>query len=126
MSLHQVTKQVLFSEPLTGDALKLIRAIYSTYINNDKDLFMSIKVSAIYRVLRLEDSEEAFSYIQQLFTEINEPVMVRDFKYRAKIYPMRFLFFCDYSFDGEDIEIEINEEFLHAEKEYMISPFLSS
>lgn len=124
MSLHEIIKQKLLQEPFDNDALKLARAIYNTYLENDKDLFMDIKIKTILNLLKLHSSKEALKYIRFLLEELNEPLCVTNFKYYANVYPMRFVVFCSYKIKDETIEIELNEEFLHVEANYMLDPFL--
>ena len=126
MVLHQIKKQKLLFEPFSSDALKLARAIYNTYLENDKDFFMEIKISTIAKLLNLHQGKKATEYIRYLLEELNEPLCVRDFKYFAKIYNMRFIYFCTYTIKDEMIEIELSEEFLYVEAEYMLDPFLKS
>jgi hypothetical protein len=111
----------VFSE----DALKLARAIYNTYIENDKDLYMEIHIKKIKALLKIEiyDSKR---YITYLFEEINEPIGVRNFKYYADEYQIRFLVFCSYEIVDEIVKIYLSEEFLYAEKIYMIDNFLTN
>ena len=124
MSLHEIIKQKLLQEPFDADALKLARAIYNTYLENDKELFMEIKIKNILNLLKLQSSKESLKYIRYLFEELNEPLCVTNFKFYAKTYPMRFVVFCNYTIKEETIEIELNEEFLHVEEAYMLDPFL--
>ncbi len=126
MSLHKIIKQKLLYEPFSEDALKLARAIYNTYIENDEDLYMEIKIETILNIFHFQTSVGAINYIKYLLEELNEPLCVKDFKYYAKTYPMRFVVFCTYTINEETIEIELNEEFLHVESEYMLDPFLKS
>jgi hypothetical protein len=126
MSLHEIKKQKLLEEPFDADALKLARAIYNTYLENDKELFMEIKIKKILNLLKLQSSNKALKYIRYLFEELNEPLCVTDFKFYAKTYPMRFVVFCKYKINDETIEIELNEEFLHVEEFYMTDPFLKA
>lgn len=126
MSLHTIEKQQLLYEPISQDALKLARAIYNTYIENDKDLFMEIKIKTIFNLLNLQSGVKALSYVKHLLEELNEPLCVKNFKYYADTYKMRFVVFCSYHIKDETIEIELNDEFLHVEEEYMLDPFLKS
>nr|MDA3907657.1 hypothetical protein [Sulfurimonas sp.] len=96
MSLHEIKKQKLLQEPFDNDALKLARAIYNTYLENDKEFFMEIKIKNIFNLLKLQSSKEVLKYIRFLFEELNEPLCVKNFKYYAKTYPMRFVVFCSY------------------------------
>jgi hypothetical protein len=124
MSLHEIKKQQLLQEPFDADALKLARAIYNTYLENDEDFFMEIRIKTIFNLLKLQSSKEAIKYVRFLFEELNEPLCVKNFKYYANTYPMRFVVFCAYKIKEETIEIELSEEFLHVEDEYMLDPFL--
>jgi hypothetical protein len=126
MSLHEIKKQKLLQEPFDADALKLVRAIYNTYLENNKDLFMKIKIKNILNLLKLQSSKESLKYIRYLFEELNEPLCVTNFKFYAKTYPMRLVVFCNYKINDDIIEIELNEEFLHVEEFYMLDPFLKA
>ncbi|MBU1989290.1 hypothetical protein KJ691_00950 [bacterium] len=125
MSLHTITKQKLLSEPFSYEALRLARAIYNTYVNLDKELSMEIKIKSVENLLKLDSGVDTVSYIKKLFEELNEPLAVRDFKFYAQVYPIRFITFCRYTIKDTLIEIELSEEFLHAESEYMLEPFLT-
>jgi hypothetical protein len=126
MSLHEIKKQKLLQEPFDADALKLVRAIYNTYLENNKDLFMKIKIKNILNLLKLQSSKESLKYIRYLFEELNEPLCVTNFKFYAKTYPMRLVVFCNYKINDDIIEIELNEEFLYVEEFYMLDPFLKA
>ncbi|MFT7005017.1 MAG: hypothetical protein ACJAWW_002383 [Sulfurimonas sp.] len=126
MSLNDIDKQKLLQEPYDEDTLKLARAIYNTYMQNDKDIHMEIKIENILKLLKLRQSKKAISYIKYLFEELNEPLCVKNFKFFAKIHPLRFVVFCNYVIKDEIIEIELSEEFLHVEQEYMLDSFLKS
>ncbi|WP_373035053.1 hypothetical protein [Sulfurimonas sp.] len=124
MILHEITKKKLLQEPLSADALRLARAIYNTYLENDKELFMEIKIKNIFNLLKLQSSKEALKYVRYLLEELNEPLCVTNFKFYAKTYPMRFVVFCNYKIKEETMEIELSEEFLQVEEFYMLDPFL--
>ena len=125
MKIHTITKQKILSEPFTPDALKLAKALYNTYIKDDKNLYMEVRVSAIAKLLRVSADNDGINYIIKLLEELNEPILVKDFKFYNKLYPMRFLKFCTYKFDGDMLEVELNPEYLLVESEYMIDKFLS-
>ena len=125
MNIHTITKQKILSEPFTSDALKLAKALYNTYIKDDKNLYMEVRVSAIAKLLRVSADNDGINYIIKLLEELNEPILVKDFKFYNKLYPMRFLKFCTYKFDGDMLEVELNPEYLLVESEYMIDRFLS-
>ena len=126
MQLHKIQQQKLLSEPFTKDALKLARAIYNTYRNNDDDLCMTIKLSTIISLLGLREGEESIEYIESLLEELNEPIAVKNFKFFAKVYPLRFVVFCKYSMNDDIIDIELSDEYLEVESKYMIDSFLSN
>ncbi len=122
---HKIKKQKILAEPFSGDTLKLAKAIYNTYIEDDEDLYMEINISRIIKLLKLQEGEEAVKYIIYLLEEINEPLEVKDFKFYGKTFPKRYIKFCDYKINDSTIEIVINDEFLLAESEYMIDKFLT-
>ncbi|RLA79972.1 MAG: hypothetical protein DRG78_11880 [Epsilonproteobacteria bacterium] len=125
MKLHKIQKQKLLAEPFSNDALKLAKAIYNTYIEDDKNLYMEININIIIRLLRLQAGDEAVKYIRNLFEELNEPLLVKEFKFYGEIFPMKFINFCEYTITKSTIEIELNDKFLLAESEYMIDKFLT-
>lgn len=125
MSLHVIEKQYLLGETLSKDALYLARAIYNTYINNNRELYMQIPLQKIKSLLKIEGYYNAQQQITDILEEINEPIGVRNFKYFAKEYEIRFLVFCSYEIENDIIDIYLSEEYLHAEKLYMIDNFLT-
>ena len=125
MVLHEIKKQKLLFEPFSKDALKLIKAIYNTYIELGGELYLELKLTTVEHLLSLKDNDNSISYLEKLLEEINEPIMVRDFKFYRDLYPMRFLTFCTYTIEERKVNIAINEEYLLAEQEYMLDPFLS-
>ena len=126
MGLHVIKKQYLLGDIFSEDALKLARAIYNTYVTNDENLYMEIPLKKIRSLLKLENHPDSLRYIIMVLEEINEPIGVRDFKYFAKEYPIRFLVFCTYEINNDMITIYLNEEFLYAEELYMIDNFLTN
>ena len=125
MGLHTVKRQYLLGDTFSEDALHLARAIYNSYIENDEDLYMEIHLQKITSLLKLEDCYDPVRYITTVLEEINEPIGVRNFKYYADEYEIRFLVFCSYEFEDDMINIYLSEEFLYAEKLYMIEDFLT-
>ncbi len=126
MVLHEIKKQKLLAEPLSADSLKLARAIYNTFMELGDDSILEIKVNTIQKLLNLQQNEDGKQYIIKTLEDINEPLVVKNFKFYATVYPMRFLKFCEYKINGDMIEIDISEEFLLAEKEYMLDNFLTA
>ncbi len=126
MSLHKIEKQYLLGAAFSPNALSLARAIYNTYIEDNKNLYMNIKLSKIQMFLNLSPHCDSTKQIIRVLEEINEPIGVRNFKFYAQEYPIRFLKFCSYKIDEENIEIHLNEEFLYAEELYMIDKFLTN
>ncbi len=126
MILHEIQKQKLLQEPLEPDVLKLARAIYNTYIEDNYELFLDIKITILLNLFNLPKSDKSLKYIKYLFEELNEPLCVKNFKFFANVYPMRFIYFCTYSIQNDFIEIELSEEYLYAIENYMIDPYLTS
>ncbi len=125
MSLHKIEKQFLLGSELSQDALILARAIYNTYIQDDKNLYMRINLSKIEKLLEIPVYLDTARQVTLILEEINEPIGVKNFKFYAKEYPLRFLVFCSYEINDDEIEIYLSEEFLFAEEEYMIDNFLT-
>ncbi len=125
MEIHKIKRQKLLSEPFSHDSLKLARALYNTYRNNDEDLYMEIKLKTVISLLGLREGKESIEYIETLLEELNEPIAVKNFKLFAKVYPIRFVVFCKYRINDDIIEIELSEEYLEVESKYMLDSFLS-
>ena len=125
MNSHTIQKQKLLSEPLSKDALKFARAIYNTYLEDDENLCMIIKIQSILNLLKLQYCKGSIEYIKELFEEINEPLFVKNFKFNGEIFPTRFVIFCKYEIVDKTIKIELSEEFLQVESQYMIDSFLN-
>ena len=85
---------------------------------------MLIKISTVEKILKLEEDENSLGYIRMLLEELCEPIAVKNFKYFGNLYPVRLLRLLTYKFDNGHVEIELSEEFLYAEQEYMIARFL--
>jgi hypothetical protein len=125
MTLHKIKKQKLLKEPFNEESLKLARAIYNTYIELDKELDLELKLKNIKKLLKLDDSRESIKHIISLLEDINEPLVVYDFKFCAKIYPVKIVTFFSYNIENDILNIAINEDFLLVEEEYMLDSFLS-
>ena len=124
MNINPIIKQNLLSEPLSANALKLVRGIYNTYVSNDEEAAIDIKISNFLKLLNLHNSKESIGYIQDLLEEINEPIGIRDFEFRGNTTQLKFVQFCSYKIGAESINIEVSEEYLHAQSEYMLDSFL--
>ena len=125
MILNTIEKQNLLGEPYSDKALKLAHALYNTYIRNDKELFIDVSVNTLIKLLKILKNRKALNELITVFEELNEPIMVKNFKFYQKTYPMRFLHFCKYNIVGDMVEIELSEEFLHMESTYMKEEFLT-
>lgn len=124
MNTYPIVKQNLLLEPLSSSALKLVRGIYNTYVSNDEEGAIDIKISNFFKLLNLKDSKESIDYIQDLLEEINEPIAVRNFEFRGITTQLKFVQFCIYKIKTDVISIEVSEEYLHAQSEYMLDSFL--
>ncbi len=126
MSIHRIEKQQILHEPLSEDALKLVRAIYNTYKEDVDELYLEIKISSLLHLLKIVNTHDdnIKNYIINLFEELNEPICVKNFKFYNDVYPMKFIKFCTYKVQDEIVEIELNEEYIYAIEEYMIDPYL--
>ncbi|MCW8895739.1 MAG: hypothetical protein OQK48_00025 [Sulfurimonas sp.] len=110
-------------EPLSSNALKLARAIYNTYLTYD-DLDMEIKFATFFKLLNLHPCKDSINDIQDLLEELNEPIAVRNFEFHGEVTQLKFVQLCTYSIKKETIEINLNEEYLHAHNTYMLDSFL--
>jgi hypothetical protein len=124
MISHKIEKQKLLSEPYSQDALKLARGLYYTFLEEEEPLEMVVKLSTIFKLLHLENNETSLIYINSLLHELNEPLAVKNFMYMGKSYDMRFVIFSKYTIKDSELIISLSEEFLHAQKEYMLDSFL--
>ena len=126
MSLHVIQKQYLLGDVFSQDALRLARAIYNTYIEDNCELYMEIRLETLTSLLNINSDEDGLHHLTNIFEEINEPISVKNFKFYANEYEIRFMRFCEYEIKEEIVTIELNEEYLLAEKEYMIDKFLTN
>ena len=126
--MQTIEKQHLIKEPLEKETLKLAQAIYSTYIVNEKDPYMSIPVEKLYTLLGFEKTPDSLNKLIDVFVDLTEPIAVREFEYMGKRYEEIILTFCDFKIIEQDghkqMEIEVNEMYLKAMKYYMTDPFL--
>jgi hypothetical protein len=125
MSMHKIKKQELLHEPLSEDAVKLGRAIYNTFLENG-ELEMKVEISKFFKLFKLPATNESLQQIKDIFIELTEPLVVKNFKFWAEIYPIRIVTFCLYTFEGNYVNIKLSEEFLEVEKNYMIDNFLTN
>ena len=126
--IKTIEKQHLIKEPLDKDALKLAQSIYSTYIVNEKDPYLDISLDKLYRLLGLDNSPSSLERLIEVFVDLTEPIIVEDFEYGGKKFPEKILTFCTFNEVEKDgivyMEIELDEMYLAAMKNYMIDPFL--
>jgi len=118
-------KQKLLKEPLSFDALKLARAIYFTYLEDENNLYLEIKIDTIKALFHLETHEEAVGKLKELLMELCEPLGVKNFYFYGKFYPMRFITFCTYTIKEDVVELILSDEFLYAQQEYMLDSFIT-
>ena len=124
MSIVSIIKQNLLHEPLSSDALRLAHGIYNTYIEQDEESPMEIKITNFYKLLHLDPCEKSINKIQELLEELNEPLAVKNFEFRGEKTQLKFVQFCTYKITKESIIIEISPEYLHVQREYMLDSFL--
>jgi hypothetical protein len=124
MNTNKPEKRNLFKIPLSAEALRVARAIYNTYLINEEESRLQIKIQNIINLLKLQEKENALEYILEIFEELNEPLEVLDFNYQANFYPRRFIFFFKYEIIHDTIAIDISNEYLHAHDNYMSDTFL--
>ncbi|WP_345993459.1 hypothetical protein [Sulfurimonas sp. HSL-1716] len=126
--MQTIDKKRLIKEPLDKDTLKLAQAIYSTYIANEKDPYMYISLKRLFNLFGFDDSSASLSKIIEIFIDLTEPIAVENFEYGGRKYPKIILTFCTFEEiqkDGDGhMEIELNEMYLEAMKNYMLDPFL--
>ena len=125
MNSDEIIKQNLLGEPLSDNALKLARAIYNTYITYD-DLDMEIKFETFFKLLNLHPCKDSIDDVQNLLEELNEPLAVRNFEFHGETTQLKFVQFCTYSIHKETIEINLSEEYLHVQENYMLDSFLGN
>jgi len=122
----KITKQKLLCEPFSVDALKLARAIYFTYLTDGNNLYLDIKLTSIMNLLKLHSNKETVEKVEELLRELNEPLAIKNFSFFGKNYPIRFVVFCKYKINKNILKIELSEEFLYAESNYMLDSFLTN
>jgi len=116
---------------LSDDAIKLANVLYNTYVQEHYP-YLEISVVRLCEVFGYSAypvSKEAIEYLQEVFDELNEPVLVTNFKFGSRIHDWKVIQFCefDHPWEEEDeyIEVTINEMFIAAMKEYMSTPFIN-
>lgn len=125
MHLKKIEKQKLLSEPLSKDAQRIARAIYNTYAQNENDLYLEIHFNVVYKLLKIDPTDlNSLPYLRQLLKEVNEPLAVKNFEYKRVRYPVRYVNFFDFNIEEDMLQIELNEEFLHVLKHYMLDTFI--
>lgn len=124
MKSKEIIKQNLLAEPLSDNALKLARGIYNTYIAQDEELSLEIKIPTFFKLLNLHPCADSITDIQNLLEELNEPLAVRNFEFHGETTQLKFIQFCNYKIGEETIKIELSPEYLHAQSEYMLDSFL--
>lgn len=120
----KIEKTNLLYEELSKDTLRLARAIYNTHVGDNYYLDLEIKFKNICSLLNLQPTNESINYIKTLFIELNEPICVKNFTYKNKTFPMRFVIFCTYTFTNDSVKLELSEEYLEVEANYMLDSFL--
>lgn len=118
--MARIEKQELIRGTLSKDALKLAQSLYSTYLLNDEEPFINTSVTKLCGMLGDISKEK----LDEIFTELNEPIMIKDFSFRGKFFSQIVLQFCKYKYDGNVLQIELSEKYLEAMKNYMLHPFL--
>jgi hypothetical protein len=124
MNSDAIIKQNLLVEPLSSDALKLARGIYNTYITQDEELSLEIRIPTFFKLLNLHPCKESIEHIQNLLEELNEPLAIRNFEFNGEKIQLKFVQFCSYKIGENTIKIELSPEYLHAQSEYMLDCFL--
>jgi len=124
MVLHTIEKQKLIYEEFEPDVLRLAQILYNTYIEDNYELFIEVKIKTLIKVLKIQNHKNPIQYVKYLFEELNEPLCVKNFKFFKNTYKMRFIYFCTYGFRNGSIDIELSEEYLYAIQNYMIDPYL--
>lgn len=124
MNSDVIIKQNLLAEPLSSGALKLARGIYHTYITLDEGFSLEIRIPIFYKLLNLQPCQDSIDNIQNLLEELNEPLAIRNFKFKGETIQLKFVQFCSYKIGEETIKIELSPEYLHAQSEYMLDSFL--
>ena len=126
--MNEETSTPMVMAPLSLKSAKLAEAIYNTYIAENEP-YLTISLESLCRLFNLEDSYESYVYLQGLFEELNEPVLVEDFVFRGHFYKWEVVSFCSFDKDWKKgdafLEVTINELFLAAMKERMVDPFIS-
>ncbi len=124
MNSDVIIKQNLLVEPLSSGALKLARGIYNTYIAQDEELSLEIKIPIFFKLLNLQPCQDSINDIQNLLEELNEPLAIRNFEFNGEKIQLKFVQFCSYKIGENTIKIELSPEYLHAQSEYMLDCFL--
>lgn len=125
--MNQETDKIMYMQALSPECIKLATAIYNTYVAEGEP-YLSIPQKHLCKLYGLSNSHETYMYLQELFAELNEPVLLEDFVFRGKMYKWETISFCSFDEEWKEgdefLEITINELFLAVMKERMAEPFI--
>jgi len=126
--MNEATPKPMIMAPLSEDAVKLATAIYNTYVAEGEP-YLSIPLKKLCEMYGLNNSHETYEHLQNLFAELNEPVLIEDFVFRGHLYKWEAITFCSFDEEWKEgdlmLEVTINELFLQVMKERMASPFIT-
>ena len=101
----------------SSNAIRLANALYQTYLH-DNNPNLHIRKELVYQLFRRSEDNPDESTIKELFFELIEPCVVKNFEYNGKLIEWKTVSFCrllsEISKENDYIDVEIDELFLAA------------
>ena len=120
-------QQRLIAERPSATAVRLANDIYFTYLYEDSP-YIRISMARLCEVFGTHDVMEVKRIIEDVFEEINEPIVLSDCTFQGKHVEWLFLKFFTYSFceiEGDEyVDLEIDERYLYALENLAKEPYI--
>ena len=121
-------KQHLIADRPSDRAVRLANDIYFTYLYEDSSL-LYIPLTRLCEVFGNYDVTQVKNMVEETFSELNEPIVLSNCSFQGKHVEWLLLEFFTYTFseiDGNEyIELEINEQYLHALETLDEEPYIN-
>ena len=121
-------KQRLIAERPSERAVRLANDIYFTYLYEETP-DVRISVARLCEVFGNSDVSQVKKMVVEAFEELNEPIVLSDCSFQGKHVEWMLLEFFTYTFcvieDGEYIDLELNEKYLHALETLDEEPYIN-
>jgi len=109
------------------NAVRLAQALYNTYVI-EEDEVLEFSVTRLYEMFRVSASKGSYDFLNALFDDLNEPIVVENYWYEGEIIEWKSIEFCHFilpwKFDDEHVSIALNLLYIDVIKHSMQEPFL--